>query len=79
MRRKVIEELDKPKKVYRLTYTITEMDGGKRVGAEHFEWLVAEGAKAVLKQGSRVPIVTGVATIPGLERKTPRCSIRTWG
>lgn len=56
---KMILELDKPKKVYRLTYTITEMDGGKRVGVEHFDMVVAEGARAILKQGSRVPIVTG--------------------
>jgi type II secretory pathway component GspD/PulD (secretin) len=56
---KMIAELDKPRKVYRLTYTITEMDGGKRVGAEHFVLVVAEGAQAILKQGSRVPIVTG--------------------
>jgi type II secretory pathway component GspD/PulD (secretin) len=56
---KMIAELDKPRKVYRLTYTITEMDGGKHVGAEHFVLVVAEGARAILKQGSRVPIVTG--------------------
>ena len=57
--KKVIEELDKPKKVYRLTYTITEMDGGKRVGEQRFQLVSAEGARAILKQGSRVPIVTG--------------------
>jgi len=29
---KLISDLDRPKKTYRLTYTITETDGGKRVG-----------------------------------------------
>src|ERR1700678_2524513 len=29
---KLISDLDRPKKVYRLTYAITEIDGGKRVG-----------------------------------------------
>ena len=56
---KMIAELDKPRKVYRLTYTVTEMDGGKLVGAEHFVVVVASSGKTTLKQGSRVPIVTG--------------------
>ena len=56
---KVIEDLDKSRKLYRITYMITQMDGGKRVGAEHFELVVAEGTRTILKQGSRVPIVTG--------------------
>ena len=55
----VIQELDQPRKMYRLTYTITEMDGGKRMGVERFALVVADGGKAALKQGSRVPIVTG--------------------
>jgi hypothetical protein len=56
---KMIAELDRPRKAYRLTYTITNMEGGKRVGAEHFSLIVSSGGKAALKQGSRVPIMTG--------------------
>jgi type II secretory pathway component GspD/PulD (secretin) len=56
---KLIEELDRPRKAYRLTYTLTVMDGGKKTGAEHFSLVVVAGEKAVLKQGNRVPIVTG--------------------
>jgi type II secretory pathway component GspD/PulD (secretin) len=56
---RVIQELDKSKRVYRLTYTITEIEGGKSVGVAHFELVAAEGARAILKQGSREPIVTG--------------------
>jgi type II secretory pathway component GspD/PulD (secretin) len=56
---KMIEQLDRPRKVYRLTYTITALDGGKRTGAEHFSLVVAGGERAVLKQGNRVPIITG--------------------
>ena len=33
---KLIAELDRPRKAYRLTYGITEMDGGKKTGEEHF-------------------------------------------
>jgi type II secretory pathway component GspD/PulD (secretin) len=56
---KIVNELDRPKKAYRLTYSITEIDSGKRVGVQHFSMVVTEGQRAVMKQGSKVPIVTG--------------------
>jgi type II secretory pathway component GspD/PulD (secretin) len=56
---KLLNDLDRPKKTYRLTYTITEMDGGKRVGAQHFAMIVVTGQRTTLKQGSKVPVVTG--------------------
>jgi hypothetical protein len=55
----MIADLDRPKRVYRLTYTITEMDSGKRIGTQHFSLIALSGGKTILKQGSRVPIVTG--------------------
>ena len=57
---KILSEIDRPRKVYRLTYTITEMDGGKRVGTQHFSLIALSGGRTILKQGSRVPIVTGI-------------------
>ncbi|MEI9977821.1 MAG: secretin N-terminal domain-containing protein [Edaphobacter sp.] len=62
---KMISELDRPKKAYRLTYTITESDGGKRVGVQHFSLLATEGQRAVMKQGTKVPIMTGTSTEGG--------------
>lgn len=59
---KLISDLDRPKKTYRLTYTITETDGGKRVGTQHFTMIVVTGQRTVLKQGDKVPIVTGSIT-----------------
>jgi type II secretory pathway component GspD/PulD (secretin) len=56
---KLIAELDRPKKVYRITFTITESDGGKKTGVQHYSLIVAGDNKALLKQGSRIPIVTG--------------------
>lgn len=61
MAKKVVADLDKPKKTYRVTYTITEIDGGKRVGAQRLAMTVIAGEKAWLKHGNRVPIVTGVS------------------
>ncbi len=56
---KVINDLDRPKKGYRLTYTITELEGGKRVGVQHYSMIVMAGQRTVMKQGSKVPLVTG--------------------
>lgn len=56
---KLITELDQPKKVYRLTYTITDTDGGKRIGTQHFAIILIAGGKTDLKQGSKVPVATG--------------------
>lgn len=56
---KLIAELDQPKKIYRVTYTIADLDNGKRVASHDVSLVVAAGSKGVLKQGRRVPIVTG--------------------
>lgn len=53
---KILADLDKTKKIYRLTYTMTERDGGKTIGVQHFSIIVASGSRTVAKQGSRVPI-----------------------
>jgi type II secretory pathway component GspD/PulD (secretin) len=58
---KMISELDRPRKTYRLTYTITETDNGKRAGTQSVVLIAALGQKTVFKQGSRVPIVTGTS------------------
>ncbi|HEY1161257.1 MAG TPA: hypothetical protein VGE83_11530 [Terracidiphilus sp.] len=46
---------------YRLTYTVTELDGAKHLGTQHFSMTVNPDAKdSTLKLGSRVPIATGL-------------------
>lgn len=54
---KLIHDLDRAKKTYRLTYTIVELDDGKRVGTQHFTVIVGGGLRTTLKQGSRIPIM----------------------
>jgi type II secretory pathway component GspD/PulD (secretin) len=56
---KLIADLDKPRKLYRLTYTITDFENGKRTGSQHFVFLAVAGERTIFKQGSRVPIVIG--------------------
>lgn len=56
---KVVSDLDRTRKVYRITYSIVEMDGGKPLSTQHVEVIVPTGGKTIVKQGKRVPIVTG--------------------
>ena len=57
--RKLLKDLDRPRKTYRLGYTITEMDNGKSIGTQHFGVIVVAGGRTTLKQGSKVPVATG--------------------
>ena len=58
MAQKILTEIDRPRKAYRLTYTIN--DAGGHGGGQHLVLIVTQGGgKAMLKQGSRVPIMTG--------------------
>ncbi len=59
MVQKMLDELDRPKKTYRLTYTISEMDGGKRIGSQRYAMVLTSGQRTVMKQGSKVPVITG--------------------
>ncbi len=55
---RLVKEFDRPKKSYRLTYTFTEMDEGKRVGSQHYSVTVVSGTKTTLRIGSKAPIAT---------------------
>ncbi len=56
---KILHDLDRPRRTYRLTYTLTESDAGKRIGIQHFAVIVVSGQRTTMKQGSRVPVATG--------------------
>jgi hypothetical protein len=62
---KILADLDKTKKIYRLTYTMTERDGGKTIGVQHFSIIVASGSRTDFKQGSRLPISVATNAAPG--------------
>lgn len=67
---KLLTDLDRTKKIYRITYTVTETDGGKRIGSQHFSVVAVSGGRTVLKQGSRVPIATGTSSAGSATQKT---------
>ena len=56
---KLISELDVPRKEYRLVYTLTETDNGKRLPPQHITLEATAGQRVLLKQGSKIPVITG--------------------
>ena len=55
---KILADIDRPRKTYKLTYTIRD-GNGQGGGRQQFAMLVELGHKSSLKQGAKVPIVTG--------------------
>jgi len=55
----MIRELDRPRKVYRLTYTFTDVGGGKRGASQQYTLIAVQGERSQLVEGVKVPIVTG--------------------
>jgi type II secretory pathway component GspD/PulD (secretin) len=53
-----IHTLDRPRKTYRLTFTLADFDNGKRVGTQHYSMLVVSGQRTTMKQGDKIPVVT---------------------
>jgi type II secretory pathway component GspD/PulD (secretin) len=56
---KIIADLDHPTKNYRLTYTVTELDGSKQIGTQHYAMIMTSGQETSLKLGNKFPMVTG--------------------
>lgn len=54
------QDAKSPSHTYRITYTLTVIDGGKRTSSQHFNMTVnSNGSRATLKMGEKVPVVTG--------------------
>ncbi|WP_162601269.1 secretin N-terminal domain-containing protein [Occallatibacter savannae] len=52
---RILADLDKPQKLYRVTYTINDGHAAPR----RLTMLVSPGRRGITKQGTRVPIMTG--------------------
>jgi hypothetical protein len=59
---KVIDDLDRPKKTYRLTYTVTELEGTRRMDAQRYAMVLAPTQRTTLSESTKVPIATGIPT-----------------
>lgn len=58
----IVADLDKPRAMYRLTYTLTESGTGGVTKTEHESVMLSAHGETVLRQGVRVPLVTGTST-----------------
>ena len=58
---RVLADMDRKRKIYRVTYSLRESEDGKTVGTRRIAVIVSTGGKTIVKQGSRLPIVTGTA------------------
>ena len=67
---RLISELDRPKQTYRVIYTVAEFDGSKRLGVQHFAMVVVTGQRITLKQGDKVPVLTGSFTKDNAAQQT---------
>jgi type II secretory pathway component GspD/PulD (secretin) len=67
---KLITELDRPKHSYRLNFTLTESEGGKKIGVQHTGMVVTAGQRTTLKNGSKVPVATGSYSTTGATMQT---------
>jgi type II secretory pathway component GspD/PulD (secretin) len=54
-----IKTLDIPRHTYRLTFTLTDFDGDKAIGTQHFNMFVVSGQRTTFKQGTKIPVATG--------------------
>jgi type II secretory pathway component GspD/PulD (secretin) len=59
--KKMVAELDRPRKIYRVTYNVSDVENGKRTTMKHYSLTVTAGVKTMFRQGNRVPIVTGMS------------------
>lgn len=56
---RLIQDLNKLHRTYKLTYTVTDLDNGRAVGTQHYSMIIVDGQRTTLKQGSKIPVATG--------------------
>jgi type II secretory pathway component GspD/PulD (secretin) len=73
---KIVSDLDRPRKTYRLTFTITELDAGKTIGTQHVSMVAVSGQHITMKEGDKIPIATGSYS-NGEAASTPSTGVQT--
>jgi hypothetical protein len=51
---RIIRELDHPRPSYRLTFSITSIENGKRSEPRHYSVIAVDGQKTILRQGEKI-------------------------
>jgi hypothetical protein len=73
---KIIHDLDRAIRTYRVTYTLTELDAGKTVSTQHFSMLLGNGEHSTMKEKNKIPIATGTYA-NGVAATSPSSEIQT--
>ncbi|MFC6645347.1 hypothetical protein ACFQBQ_07055 [Granulicella cerasi] len=55
----LVADLTKPRKQYRLTYTVNTLEGKNRISSEVYSVVAVNGQRVTEKQGNKVPVITG--------------------
>ena len=55
----MVNELDRPRDTYRLTFTVSQFDGTRKLGSSDYTMTLLDGQRSTLKQGLRIPVQTG--------------------
>jgi type II secretory pathway component GspD/PulD (secretin) len=53
---KILSDIDRPKKTYRTTYTVTEVENGMHPSIQHFALVAFSGQETRLREGNKVPV-----------------------
>lgn len=56
---RIVADIDRPAKTYRLTFNLNDSDASKPADSRRIAMVVEVGGKSEVKQGNKVPIVTG--------------------
>lgn len=59
---KIIRDMDRPRKTYRLLFTITEIDNDKTISTQHISMVAVIGLHTSIKEGDKIPVATGSYT-----------------
>jgi hypothetical protein len=73
---KIIHDLDRAARTYRVTYTLTELDAGKTVSTQHYSMLLGDGERSSLKEGNKIPVATGTYS-NGAASTSPSSEVQT--
>jgi type II secretory pathway component GspD/PulD (secretin) len=59
MTQKIIDDLTRPQHPVHLHFTLRTLDGTRLVNSEQYDMTLAPGERAQMKQGRKVPVITG--------------------
>jgi type II secretory pathway component GspD/PulD (secretin) len=66
----LIRELDRPRNLYRLTFTVATVEDSKNIGTQHFSMIASDGQRTTMKEGDKIPVATGTFSTDNASAQT---------